>query len=204
MAKVKMGFKGLPVADQIERARMIKGKMTGNIHYVSPNPSLASYGNAVNALEKAYNESRNRDTVKMEIMRLRRNELLIKTSLLAGYVQSASGGNTEIILSSGFDLALPGNAIPAVTMVFNVRLRKATADGSLRVRWNKVPGAKVYLVRVMLDPEEPGNAEIKAAPSASFCTIKGLIPDRRYYVQVAAVGGGKVGEWSNPVGKYVE
>jgi hypothetical protein len=134
----------------------------------------------------------------------RRKELLVKTALLAGYVQSASGGDTEIILSSGFDIVRPGNGLPEVTQVFNLRLKTARAEGSMRARWNKVRGAKVYLVRVLLDMDKPDEAELKATPSACFCTITGLLPGTRYHVQVAAIGGGKIGDWSNPAAKYAE
>jgi hypothetical protein len=72
MSKVIMGYRGLSVSDQVERSRDIKGKMTDNVHFAAPNPTMAAFGLAIDALEVAYNESRNRDKVKMVTMHLRR------------------------------------------------------------------------------------------------------------------------------------
>src|SRR4051812_24868772 len=102
MSKVVMGYSNLSVSDQIERSRDIKGKITGNVNYATPNPTMLAFGTAIDALEVAYNASRNRDKVAMETMRLRRAELLALVVTLAAYVQEASGGDGEKILTSGF------------------------------------------------------------------------------------------------------
>ncbi len=203
MAKVKLGFKDLQVPEQFERSRLIQTRMTGNIHFASPNPSLADMKLATDALEKAFTESRGRDKNKCAIMRLRRKEMLTLVSQLGAYVQNASGGDKEIILSSGFDVAKHNSIVPPVTQVLNLRARDGKAADSVKLIWKKVTGAKVYLVRVMLNNYEPEKAELKATPSASRCEIAGLTVGAKYYIEVAAIGGGIIGNWSDPVGFVV-
>lgn len=53
MAKVKLGFSGLSVPVQIERARNIIQKLVLNPDFPSPNPTLAVMGTAINKLESA-------------------------------------------------------------------------------------------------------------------------------------------------------
>ena len=106
MAKVKIGMKGLTVPEQIERARLIVTNMTGNADYTTPSPALTVISTAADALETAYNESRNRDKVKVALMRMRRKELLYVINQLGAYVQQASGGDEEKIFSSGLILII--------------------------------------------------------------------------------------------------
>ena len=77
MSKVKMGFYGLSVPEQIERARHIHDEMTGNTNYTTPVPALTIVDGAITALETAYNNSRGRDKNEVAIMNLRRKELLV-------------------------------------------------------------------------------------------------------------------------------
>jgi len=204
MAKVKIGFKDLPVPKQIERSRLILTRMADNIHFASPNPPLADVAAATNALETAYNQSRGRDRVLCALMRLRRKKMLELIAQLSAYVQNASASNLEIILSSGFDVIGRGSPLPPVTLVLNVRVKDGKVSGAVKLQWNKVTGAKIYLVRVMLNPEQPTDADIKATPSCLRCEVEGLTPGKRYYIQVAAIGGGMIGSWSNAVSKIMQ
>src|SRR5437762_1048104 len=112
MARVKLGFSGLSVPAQIERGRSIVVEMSGNANFPTPNPALAGVTTAINALETAYNESRGRDKVKMDIMRLRRAEFLNLMRTLGAYVQETTAGDEEEILSSGFAVVTRGPKPP--------------------------------------------------------------------------------------------
>ena len=56
MSRVKQGFSGLSVPEQVERARLIVTKTTGNASYTTPNPALADVSAAATALETAYKD----------------------------------------------------------------------------------------------------------------------------------------------------
>jgi len=204
MAKVKLGFKDLSVPSQIERTRLIITSLTGNVNFVSPNPTLAALTLAVNALEIAYNKSRGRDKNKMEVMRLRRKEMLDLVVQLAAYVQNASAGATEKIISSGFDVVRQKTTPPQVTKVYNVRVRKGSKTGSVKINWNPVKAAKVYMVRALTETDVPDKLEIKAISSAARCEIEELTPGLRYYILIAAIGSKSIGQWSDPAFKIVE
>jgi hypothetical protein len=190
MATVKMGFSGLSVTEQIERTRHLITKMTGNANYTTPKPTLVVVGASADALESAYNASRGRDKNLMIAMRLRRKEMLYITSQLAAYVQEASEGDEEIILSSGFDVrkrGTPGSVTPGV--VYNVRLSDGSTSGKIRAEWNEADNAINY-VMMLSDTADFSNMKLDRV----FTTTKlrkefgGLNPGSTYWVKVIALG----------------
>lgn len=152
MAKVKIGFSGLSVPDQVERARLIVTKMTGNVSYTTPNPALADVTAAANALETAYNQSRNRDKDKIMAKNMRREELLFIVNQLGAYVQEASGGHTENIISSGYSVR--GANTPhsdTAGAASNVRLSDGSNHGRIRVDFDAAENAVLYSIVAGID-----------------------------------------------------
>src|SRR4051812_27678031 len=138
MARVKIGLSGLSGTDQIERSRNIKTLMTGNASYTTPNPTLMAVGAAIDAFEVAFNESRNRDKVKMETMRLRRAAMLLIMFQLAAYVQEASDGDREKILSSGFGVVGDKVRHPVVAgETHDVRVFDGSSEEKQLFKWNR-------------------------------------------------------------------
>ncbi len=200
MAKVKMGFRGLSVPMQVERSRLIQTLMAGNANFPIPNPALSVLKSATDALETGYNESRGRDKDKMAIMRIRRKELLDLIRLEAAYVQNASGGDEEKILSSGFDIVRHGVASLPVGQVQNLRLIYTDMSGVLKARWNRLPNARIYFIEVA-DEQQPGNFIQKGTATKTTFEIKNLTPGKIYYVRVAGIGRLGKGDYSYVISK---
>jgi hypothetical protein len=202
MAKVKIGFNGLSVPAQVERARNIKGKMTGNVAYPTPNPTLTALGDAADALETAYNESRSRDTVKMATMRIRRKELLFLAFQLAAYVQEASDGDEEKILSSGYDVRGKGTPHSVTAgMVNNVQVEDGSAEGKAVVSFDKADDAIIYVIEVAqnVNPFPGPQFEQKGFSTKTKREISGLNPGSTYLIRVTAIGREEMGAHSNAV-----
>ncbi len=198
MAKLKMSFDKLTVPLQIERARQIINSMTGNVNFATPNPTLAEVTTANNALETAFNESRNRDKNKIASMRLRRTELLFLITQLAAYVQEASGGNEEKIRSSGFGVRRANTPKPVVAgEVTNVRLKDGSNSGSIVVDWDKASDAIIYIISVRTEGE-PEPVGFKGVTTKTQKEIDGLTPGKNYLVTVRALGREEAGPVSDP------
>lgn len=199
MAKVKIGFIGLNVPDQIERSRLITGKMNGNALFVGPVPSLADVIAAANLLETIYNASRSRDKVKLVELRLQRKELLYLIGQLSAYVQQASGGDEVIILASGFDVRKQKTPKSVVAgEVHNVRLGDGSTSGSIKAEWDKATDAVMYMVEVSL------TADFSTIDKRGFTTKTqkehgGFIPGTKYWVRITGLGREEAGTKSEPV-----
>ena len=198
MAKVKIGFSGLTVTEQIERARNIKGKMAGNVYYVTPDPTLVEVDNATVSLENAYNDSRNHDKVKIATMKLRRKEFLVIIGKLAAYVQQASGGDEEIILSSGFDVRKENSKHPDTAgSVTNVRLSDGSNHGKIRVDFDAASNAVIYVIRTALLADF-SDAKFAGITTKTHKELGGFEPGNKVYVAVTAFGRENPGPETEP------
>ncbi len=199
MSKVKIGFNSLTVPEQIERARKIKNKLTGNPDCATPVPALTIVDGAIVALETAYNDSRGRDKNKVPAMKLRIKELLVMFSQLSAYVQEASGGNAEIIIGSGFDTAKPktphSNTAGQVT---NVRLSDGSVSGKIRVDFDKADNAVIYVMLASPDPDFT-KQEPKWITTKTHKEIGSFEPGTKMWVKVIALGREEAGTPSEPL-----
>lgn len=199
MAKVKIGLSGLNGPAQTERSRHIHTEMDGNANFTTPNPTLVQVKAAIDAFELAYNQSRNRDTVKMEIMRLRRAEMLFIMNQLGAYVQEASGGDAEIILSSGYSIRGANIPHPVVAgEVHDVRAFGGSSEGKELFKWEKADDAVIYIIEVA--PNNPGSDfELKGFTTKTQKEIEGFTTGNSYLVRITALGREEAGPHSDPV-----
>jgi len=199
MTKVKIGFSGLTVPEQIERARHIHGEMTGNANFTTPVPALTVVDAAVTALENAYNDSRSRDKNKVAAMYLRRKELLVIIGQEAAYVQEASGGDAEKIRSSGFDTAKPRTPRPVIAgEVSNLRLSDGSNHGRIRVDWDKADDAVMYVVRASLNADFTDDLDPKGITTKTTKEIGNFDPGVKVWVKVIALGREEFGPDCEP------
>ncbi len=199
MAKVKIGFSGLSVPEQVERARLIVTKMTGNGIYTTPSPELAEVTAAANALETAFNQSRSRDKDKIIAKNLRRKEVLFLVNQLGAYVQEASDGDTEKIISSGFDVR--GANTPhsdTAGAAGNVRLSDGSNHGRIRVDFDAAENAVLYSIVAGIDV----NAMVEQYKGISSKTHKEFgefSPGTNVWVSIIPLGRENPGPKTEPV-----
>jgi hypothetical protein len=199
MSKVKIGFAGLTVPEQIERGRLITGKMNGNADFPTPVPSLTDLNLAIKALEDAYNDSRGRDKTKVELMKERRREVLFGFSQLSAYVQQASAGNALTIAGSGFDVAKPATKHSDTGgEVKNVRLSDGSRQGKIRVDFDAADNAVLYVVLASLDPDFK-TPEPKGITTKTHKEIGDYSSGTRIWVRVIALGREEAGTPSETV-----
>jgi len=200
MAKLTIGFSGLTVPEQIERARLIVTRLTGNAAFPTPSPTLSDVSDAADALEIAYNDSRNRDKNKVAIMKLRRKEMLFLISQLAAYVQQASGGDEEKIRSSGFYVRSSNHTHPAVAgQVHNVRVADGSTSGKIKVSWDKAENAALYVVLVSTDPDKFNPDSAKGFTTRTSKEIGDLDTGVKYWIRILPLGREEMGPLSEPV-----
>lgn len=204
MAKIKIGMSGFNIPQNIERSRTIQSSMTGNANFPTPNPTLVFVKTTTDALDGAFQEASHRDSVKIQLRDLRYKEFKAVMNQLAAYVQNASGGDAEKILSSGFDVVSRGNPLPPLQMVLNLRLESGTNSGKIIARWDKVVGAKIYVVEITEDPLVEDNFKTIGPSSKTRFEFTNLTPGKKYWVRVAGIGKDGIGPFSDPAGKIAE
>ncbi len=193
MATVKMGYYTLTIPEQIERTRLIVTMMTGNAYFTTPSPTMAVMSAAATALETAYNEARNRDKIKVAAMNARRKELLQLVLALASYVQQATEGDGEKILSSGFAIRAKGAPKPDTAgEVTNLRLSDGPASGSLVSKWDAASDAINYVVETATTADF-SDSRYYAITTRTQKVLKVFKPGNTIWVRVRGLGKENVG-----------
>ncbi len=198
MSKVKIGFSKLTVPQQVARGRLITSSMTGNASFPTPSPALAVVDGKIDELETAYNESRGRDKDKTAIMRLRRKEMLFLIVQLGAYVQQASDGDEEVILSSGFDVVAAGTPRPDTGgEVTGIDLTDGSQENTIKVEWDKATDAVLYLLETSATPDF-SNGEFAGGTTRTQKEIGPFAPGSTVWIRIFAFGRENPGPHSIP------
>ena len=186
MKYVKTGLYGLSIALLIQFCREIVIKLTGNLNFTTPNPTLLAITAAINNLELAYEKAANGGTLLTQDMYAKQQVLLDLMKLLAAYVQNASGGDEGKILSSGFGVRSTNHASVEVSAPDNLKARPSALPGNVDLSWKKVDGNKMYVVQLTsVADAQTGWATIGLVTKTRFIAV-GLIAGHKYWFRVAA------------------
>lgn len=204
MAQIKVGISNKSVPDKIQFARQIVLDMTGNGNFTTPAPALAAITAAANALEAAYNDAQAaRQTAKSltSLQNQKDAELMLLLMQEANYVQNASRGDRAKIESSGFGVRNAPSLIGPLPAPANVTVVPTEESGAVGMNWDKVRGARSYIVERATDAPQ-----LDWVPAISTTKSKALIntitSGTKYWFRVAGVGAAGQGPWSDAVAKY--
>jgi hypothetical protein len=206
MAKPKVDLRGKKPLEKVQKTGEIVTSTTGNANFPTPNPTLATLTAKADSLAAAISA---RDIAKQTLDEMQaalltaEAELDATLTLFAAYVESASGGDAQKILSSG--LALKGQASPVAAMpkVTGLDSTGSESEGSVILRWDALKNAKTYEVQTCPDPITGGGWTSAGLPTKSTLTVSGLPTGGRCWFRVRAVGSAGPGPWSDPCVKTV-
>ncbi|HEX8494332.1 MAG TPA: fibronectin type III domain-containing protein [Pyrinomonadaceae bacterium] len=206
MAKVKLNFQRFSITEKLARARLIVEKMTANAaSFPNPMPALAAVTAAIDAAEQAHQnalEARALSKQRTAALEELEEDLDEMVRRLMGYVESASAGREDVILSAGMevrDLPSPIGAVPGVPTSMSPTM--GDQEGEIDLSWNAVPYAQSYIVDVSPSPATDDSWEQAAVVTTSSTTVQGLTSGSKYWFRVKAVGPGGQSGWSDPVMK---
>lgn len=202
MKRVKSSFARLTIPQKIEKARSIVDKMTGNVDFPTPDPTLPDVSKAVDELESAHTAAKQGGKAKTALMYQKEQVLDVLITSLAGYVQSASRGDEVKILSTGFDV-VGKSATQTTPLVSPVGLEVANGvlEGQLLLSWKKVKGGLNYVIQQADDPLNTDTWETIGTSTKTKFTVNDLQAGKKYWFHVAAIGTPGVGAFSDPACK---
>lgn len=200
MKIIKAGLERLKAADLVGKSEHVETKMTGNVNFATPTPSLADVTAARTALAAALKEAQGRATAAIATKNAAAKTLRDLLVKLARYVNSVAGGDVEKAVSSGFELAKSPDPIDKLEAPSKFEAARGTIAGEVDLRWKGVRGGRLY--QVYMCEGDPTTSETWT--EAGLCsrgrfTVKGLVSDKAYSFRAAALGA--VGE--GPVSETV-
>lgn len=204
MAQIKVSVGKMPVPKKIQFVRQIVQEMNKNGKFNSPSPELTTLASAATALESAYNAAqaaRANAKEQTSIMNQKVNVLETLVMQEASYVQSISGGDKATIESAGFAVRTEPTRIGQLDAPAHVTVSPGQTDGSVRISWKKVRGARAYNVERALDSAHGLDWSNVLSSSKTRAIVNSMNSGHRYWFRVAAIGAAGQGPWSDPVSK---
>jgi len=205
MARIKLSLNRLSLSEKIAKARQIAASITGNASFPTPSPTLVLVTTAIDEAETAGAEAQQaRQTAKEKTsVQNQKEDALVKIiTKLAAYVESVAGDDEQIILSAGMDTRERGTvSTETATQPHALFVSAGDHDGELDLSWDKVAGAKSYVIEKSGDPPTATGWTHSGVSTKSTFTVSGLTSGTRYWFRVAAVNTNGQSGWSDPATK---
>ncbi len=188
--QVNAGLNRITPTALVEKVRKCIDLTTGNASFPTPTPTLTELKDAADALDAAnqtyaYNRGRADKVVRDSAFAELRN----LTEVFAGYVQGASKGDKDTILSAGLGVRRAAHPVGELPAPKNVRALVTPYPGRIDVIWGGVPARLMYLLeRCEGDPNDPANWSTVVYTGKNRHTVEGLKSDTIYHFRVVALG----------------
>jgi hypothetical protein len=118
---------------------------------------------------------------------------------LASYIENIAKGDLSILQMSGFAISTGRSAVGPLSAPENLQGFMADIEGQVKLKWNRVRGAKTYIVECATSPEGPWT-QIDVTTRAT-CKATGLTSGTKYWFRLRAVGAAGLSGWSDPAQK---
>jgi len=187
---INLGFSRITPAGLLVKARNMVSKLTGNVAFPTPTPSLALVTAAADTLEEAINaHDLNPGPREVTDRNLAFQEVKGLVTDLGGYVQAASNGDLDLIQSAGCGVrksASPIGELPAPKRLV------ATANphpGRIDVSWGGVRGRSMYELEICQgDPNVEDNWKFVLLTTKNRYSAMDLSSDTVYFFRVKTLG----------------
>ncbi len=199
--KVKLELRKKTVEQKVEFGKTVHGKMNGNSHFISPDPSLSEFKNATDKLEKAFQESKH-GLLSTANLNTAEVEWDIVMTAVGAYVGSVARGSHSIIKSAGID-TMNDKSTPPVERVINVEGKMGRKTGEIDWTWKPIKVKRIiYLCYIKEESQPDTEYKLIAVPTKAKCTIKDLKTGVKYCMYVRAVFSAGVGAASDVAHSY--
>jgi hypothetical protein len=177
--------------------------MTNNPHFPAPNPALEQMieDNAAYLilLSKIKNGSKV-DTIMKEKLR---KALEVPLKRLAAYVQTTSGGDEAIIVSSGFDIKKTPSTINPLAKPTGVKVTMGVEKGNVVVSYDRINRARTYIVHYTTFPVAPNCMWMYETGTKRKILIKKLTSGSKMVFCIAAMCTDTLLNWSDEITTYI-
>lgn len=203
MSRIKLNLKSLSVTEMIAKARQIATALTGNTNFANSQAMVTQITAAADAAETAHADSqaaRQAAVTKTSIQHDKTDVLVGILRQAAAYIESVAGDDESKILSAGVSIktTTPASSSGDTTAPTGLHATAGDHEGELDLNWDRVQGAKSYVLERSPDPSTATSWAQEAIVTRSSATVNGLTSGTHYWFRVAAVTSGGQSGWSDP------
>lgn len=193
-----INYSRISVEEFILTCRSIIQKMTDNLNFPDPNPTLAEIIMLTDDLEQKDIAAKDGGRIAKSLMRTARKLLELKIRSLGLYVDKTSEGNENIMVSSGFPLTKDHN--PRTHKSFWVR--SGPQHDEITVGCAAYPKAKSYLWQYFIGQVPPGDPSLwilAGATTQTKTTIDKFSEGDKVWVRCCGVTHKGMTAWLEPI-----
>jgi hypothetical protein len=190
-------------ADLNVKAGHIVTSMTDNANFQNPNPALEVVSTANTDYKEGLDKSQSgnkSDTVNKNNLRA---TLVLLLQQLADFVQTASGGDEAIILTSGFDVTKKPSTVGVLDKPDNFKIVMGANKGSVVASCDVVNHAQFYEFEYVEGTPTASSVWIKLTSTKHKLLIENLVSGKEYTFRVAGAGSDLSRVWSNTITTFV-
>lgn len=199
MLLVKANTKDKAAATIAQICIVVENAMKNNGHFTSPKPGLAMVTAARENLERSIALSMHGDRVAMARRNSDIKQLVQLLADLCRYVNSASNGDRDVALTSGFEAAKPSSPIPLVQPPYKVTAQPTSKAGEVLVRFRTHHGTKSKQVYACSgDPNDQTNYQLIGVTTKMNFLATGLDPNKFYWFKIRSICSAGISGFSDP------
>lgn len=198
--KVKMGLYKKNTNELIPYIQNHIEMMTGNTNFATPQPPAVDFLAEFNAYQEAALAAINAEAQWKDAVAMRdqlRVDMTAVMNVRAAYVQEASNGNRQVILSSGLGVKNPATPVTSLAAPTNLRVDLNGEAGMMKIRWDSAANAKTYTLQCSPDVTPRVWAQLES--TTKTLVTKTLEVGETYVFRVAAAGTPGQSNWSPEV-----
>jgi hypothetical protein len=196
--RVKLDVDSMSEPELLAFGRTVETKLNESTTFDTLDSKTAMLGTALGTLDTRIKDVSKREAELEQAGALLDDQRELVINILASLgsgVEQIAEGETTIVLASGFDVQAERAPVGPLGAPQNLRAATADIEGQVKARWNKVRGARAYIVEIA--PESGGDWKQTAVLTRVSCVVPGLDSGKRYRIRVCAVGATGQGPWSD-------
>ena len=189
---VKSGVYDMTDTELVSATSSVVICMKGNARFPNPTPSLDFVDAANQELQAALIQIAQIKTALRSAMAKRdqiRKTVEANYRAEASYVQSASNGNTNAIVSAGFLLRATPSPVGNLAAPVGLNLTLDGTVGVMYLTWTLVEKARSYMIQISDAATMERNWKALRMSTVTKQMIDNLEPGKTYAYRIAAIGG---------------
>lgn len=191
----------LTVPQKLQRIGNIIELSTNNANVPGNATLVAEVQTAWEAFQAAQNAMDTHRLLAEQLLTARNDAeaaCLAKLAALAGFTESATGGDAAKILTTGFGVKGAPTPPQPVGQVLNVKVAFTGEPGKSLVTWKADPHAVAYVVECTLDPDAADGWKYMATVKRPKFIGNGATPGQPCWYRIRAINDLGEGPWSEP------
>lgn len=177
--------------------------MTDNSNFTTPVPSLSRVTETNNAYKLSLDKAEDGNKADTAMKNDQRAKLSTILQELADYVQTASGGEEAIILTSGFEINKKPSTVGPLSKPENFKVVMGSNRGSVIMSCDVVEHAQFYEFEYTEGVPTSNSVWLKITSTRHKLLLEGLVSGKEYTFRVAGAGSDPSRFWSETITTFV-